>query len=76
MLTTTHDLREDVDELLGRLARIDAQRVMLVAVADSLGGAESSRKLAAVLDQVQRDLMLASREAGRVHEHASAGGTR
>jgi hypothetical protein len=76
MLTMTHDLREDVEELLGRLARINAQRGTLTAVAGSLHGAQASPTLATVLDQVEHDLTLAARDAGRVRDHAIDGGPR
>jgi hypothetical protein len=60
------DLREDVDSLLIRLARLDAHRVTLRSVADSLQG-DGTSPLAAVLDTLERDLMLATFEVNRVH---------
>jgi hypothetical protein len=63
-------LREQVDALAGRLARIDANRIVLCGVADSLGGAHTSPTLADVLDRLERDLTLAAREAGRLHQKA------
>lgn len=75
MLTepTAHatDLREDVDALLLRLARLDAHRVTLRGVADSLQGSDASPTLADVLDTLERDLMLATFEVNRVHARAT-----
>jgi hypothetical protein len=65
------DLREDVDSLLIRLARLDAHRVTLRSVADSLQGDGTSPTLAAVLDTLERDLMLATFEVNRVHARAT-----
>jgi hypothetical protein len=65
-------LRDDVDSLLGRLARIDAERTVLSGVADSLHGAHSSGTLVGVLATLERELTLAAREADRLHDRASA----
>jgi hypothetical protein len=69
--TSAPGLRDDVDSLLGRLARIHAQRAVLSGVADSLHGAQSSATLARVLDTLERDLALAAREADRLRDRAS-----
>jgi hypothetical protein len=69
--TTTHPptLRENVESLGGRLARISAQRAVLAGVADSIEGT-TSPTLAHVLETLERDLTLAAREAGRLHDLA------
>jgi hypothetical protein len=73
MLTEPQDLREDVDELVERLARIDGHRVVLRGVADSLDG---SHTLASVLDQLERDLTLTARQTDRLRARAVSGRAR
>ena len=68
---TSPGLHDDIDSLLDRLARINAQRVVLTGVADSLHGAQSSATLASVLDTLERDLTLAARETDRLHDRAN-----
>ena len=61
-------LREDIDALLERLARIEAQRSAIGAVADELHGATVSPTLISALATLECDLTLAARAASRVHD--------
>jgi hypothetical protein len=74
--TQRHELREDLDALLGRLARIDEQRVVLAATAEDLGGTGAAGALARLLDALECNLMLTAREADRIQAQAVAGGFR
>jgi hypothetical protein len=64
-------LRQDIDALVERLARIEAERVTMCAVADTLHGAATSPTLIASLETLERDLTLAARAASRLHERAA-----
>ena len=66
----SNSLREDLDELLTRLGRLHAASVTLHQVADSLADNGRHSTLVSLLDDLERDLELASRDAGRVRAHA------
>ena len=67
-----HHLRDEIDTLLERLARIEAQGAAISAVADGLHGATASPTLMATVATLERDLTLAARAARRLHGDIAA----
>ncbi len=69
-------LRDHVDELLTRLARLHAASVSLTELADSVGRDGSTATLLACLDTLERDFELAGPELARVRFSARPDATR
>ena len=69
--TPTHDLREELDGLLARLARINAARSTMRITADDPGC--SSGTLDPMLDTLERELTLAARATAHLHDRVAAG---
>ena len=63
--TPIHSVREDLDTLFERLARINAQRGAMRIAADEPG---LHAGLDPMLETLERDLTLAARAAARLHD--------
>ena len=68
MTTTIHSVREDLDTLFERLARINAQRSAMRIAADEPG---PNADLDPMLETLERDLTLAARAAARLHDRTA-----
>jgi hypothetical protein len=69
---TPPGLRDHVDALLTRLARLEAARAHLAELADSVGRDGSPATLLAFLETLERDFRLAGEELARVRAAAAA----
>ena len=67
----THDLRDELDGLLARLARINAARSTMRITADDPGCSPST--LDPMLDTLERELTLAARASAHLHDRVAPG---
>lgn len=64
--TPTLPIHDEIDALIDRLARLNALRMQISAIAGDLHADDQSSALAEALSTLERDLTLTARTAGRI----------